>query len=809
MTNTADGTLTINSGSSFDIEALTRVNGSGGADFEKIINNGTLKVVDDLGELSNASGGVIDNHGMLFNDHIVTNGLGGVLNNYQDILNYTTFNNIFGGTINNYSGSNFSNYNNLYNHGTIVNDSKLYNIGTLINQWSGAIIENNGTIYNYGTFDDKGGVLTGNGQFLINALEIDEGTFRPEAGFTVKTDFSLTNSGTLEFLNPSDTALLTVTGDVTISGGTINFGDLSTLSDGLFTLIDGAQGLSIDSTILNNAIAVVDSFDTATYDFELLQQGNDLLLDIDQIPVDGNLTVAAGETNLITKSTIIQNSASADLKTITNYGEVKVVADTGEIRNFSGGIINNYELFTNNNYVANVLGGIVNNYKYFNNNDDFVNLNGGTINNEGSVNGGSGFNNFDTFTNHGVFNNNGLLYNRGAIYNHGPLVSGSAVGVINNYGTISNYATFDDKGGILTGNGVFKGNALEIDEGIFRPETGFTIETDFSLTNSGTLEFLSPGSSPLLTVTGSASLSGGSLNFGDLSTLTTGNYTLIDVAGSNSLSINSSLLTTAIGTVDGFDTATQDFELMQQGNDLVLSVNANPTTYVFNTPSSSQTISDFNATGDDILQINVAQFYNQSRVVGFDYTYSGNTLSLTIANQEFATLENINSTDVANVLKQIQFTGTTDTTGSNRVDILIGNASDDWVKAWQGDDYIYGGDGADQLFGARGEDVLLGGNGADILRGKKDNDILLGGHGGDSFVFDNASDGGTDRILDFNHAEGDRILLNQSVLGISSVTQDVSFNATTGELSVAGHANPIAVLENQIGFTVTNSVELI
>src|SRR6185369_14520584 len=70
---------------------------------------------------------------------------------------------------------------------------------------------------------------------------------------------------------------------------------------------------------------------------------------------------------------------------------------------------------------------------------------------------------------------------------------------------------------------------------------------------------------------------------------------------------------------------------------------------------------------------------------------------------------------------------------------------------------------SDVLTGEGGVNVLKGGGGADVLTGGAGADLLLGGLGGDRFVLTATSDsavGAEDAILDFSHAEGDRIDLS-------------------------------------------------
>ena len=71
----------------------------------------------------------------------------------------------------------------------------------------------------------------------------------------------------------------------------------------------------------------------------------------------------------------------------------------------------------------------------------------------------------------------------------------------------------------------------------------------------------------------------------------------------------------------------------------------------------------------------------------------------------------------------------------------------------------------DVLTGNGGSNVLDGGLGADILRGGKGADILIGGLGADLFAFISIVDSkpgvaARDQILDFSHADGDRIDLS-------------------------------------------------
>ncbi len=101
-------------------------------------------------------------------------------------------------------------------------------------------------------------------------------------------------------------------------------------------------------------------------------------------------------------------------------------------------------------------------------------------------------------------------------------------------------------------------------------------------------------------------------------------------------------------------------------------------------------------------------------------------------------------------------------TGQNGYDFLFGEDGDDILWGEAKDDFLDGGDGSDRLFGQNDNDTLLGGRDRDLLEGGKGNDKMTGGEGADIFQISRKDlQGGlfTDRILDFNTAEGDRLRL--------------------------------------------------
>jgi serralysin len=111
--------------------------------------------------------------------------------------------------------------------------------------------------------------------------------------------------------------------------------------------------------------------------------------------------------------------------------------------------------------------------------------------------------------------------------------------------------------------------------------------------------------------------------------------------------------------------------------------------------------------------------------------------------------------------------------GAGGADWLLGGQGDDRVTAHSGNAILNGNIGLDTVTGGTGDDIVRGGQGADVLNGGAGNDqlfgdlgddVLSGGTGADVFHF--APNGGVDRVLDFNLAEGDRIELD----GVASYT---------------------------------------
>ncbi len=79
-------------------------------------------------------------------------------------------------------------------------------------------------------------------------------------------------------------------------------------------------------------------------------------------------------------------------------------------------------------------------------------------------------------------------------------------------------------------------------------------------------------------------------------------------------------------------------------------------------------------------------------------------------------------------------------TGTDEVDYLSGNLTNDTLSGMGGDDSLYGVAGNDTLSGGAGADYLDGGSGNDTLDGGTGVDTMIGGSGNDLYVVDAAGD---------------------------------------------------------------------
>jgi Ca2+-binding RTX toxin-like protein len=118
--------------------------------------------------------------------------------------------------------------------------------------------------------------------------------------------------------------------------------------------------------------------------------------------------------------------------------------------------------------------------------------------------------------------------------------------------------------------------------------------------------------------------------------------------------------------------------------------------------------------------------------------------------------------------------------GGKDNDQQFGDDGDDIVWGNLGNDTLDGGNGNDQVRGGQGDDSLSGGAGNDFISGDRGNDTETGGAGADTFhTFSGA---GIDKVLDFNLAEGDRVMVDPgTVFTVHQVGSDTVIDMGNGD----------------------------
>ena len=142
--------------------------------------------------------------------------------------------------------------------------------------------------------------------------------------------------------------------------------------------------------------------------------------------------------------------------------------------------------------------------------------------------------------------------------------------------------------------------------------------------------------------------------------------------------------------------------------------------------------------------------------------------------------------------------GFDDSNGNMGNDTIHGNGGDDWSVGGKDNDLLFGDDGNDVVWGNLGNDTCDGGNGADQVRGGQGDDSLSGGASADYIsgdrgadtesggsgadIFHTFSGAGIDKVLDFNLAEGDRVMLDPgTVYAVNQVGSDTVIDMGAGD----------------------------
>lgn len=119
--------------------------------------------------------------------------------------------------------------------------------------------------------------------------------------------------------------------------------------------------------------------------------------------------------------------------------------------------------------------------------------------------------------------------------------------------------------------------------------------------------------------------------------------------------------------------------------------------------------------------------------------------------------------------------------GTQNDDVLDGGNDDDELSGLAGNDVLTGGGGNDRLYGGEGDDTLAGGAGVDILTGDDGSDVYLFGRGdAEDVIYDDANDGGIDRLRFDAALSPDDIIVTRTGSDIALTVRDSGDRITLG-----------------------------
>ncbi|MEH1859225.1 MAG: choice-of-anchor D domain-containing protein [Nostoc sp.] len=262
-------------------------------------------------------------------------------------------------------------------------------------------------------------------------------------------------------------------------------------------------------------------------------------------------------------------------------------------------------------------------------------------------------------------------------------------------------------------------------------------------------------------------------------------------------------------------------------------------TFVIQRGDGSYSITNFGGVGTGsnppaavIAKIDTLQFIGTDLTArNLQLTQNGNNLEVTFGNvantkvtlQNFKleNLDNLAASTTRPAIGNIIFDGEDSVTKS--FDVINANSTQTYISTantvtflndlnnnisgfYSSNDVINGQGGNDTIDGSGGDDLLRGGTGNDLLIGGQGNDTLVGGTGADSFLYDtnsifNTAVVGIDTIADFNHSQGDKIVLDKTTF--SAITSDVGTgfsNASDFQITTLGAlSNAVIVYDRMTG----------
>ncbi|MEH2376558.1 choice-of-anchor D domain-containing protein, partial [Nostoc sp.] len=219
-----------------------------------------------------------------------------------------------------------------------------------------------------------------------------------------------------------------------------------------------------------------------------------------------------------------------------------------------------------------------------------------------------------------------------------------------------------------------------------------------------------------------------------------------------------------------------------------------------------------------IAKVDTLQFIGTDLTArNLELTQNGNNLEVlfgnvdntkvTLQNFNLENLDNLGASTTRPAIGNIVFDGEASVTKS--FDVINANSNQTYISTpnsvtflndldnnisgfYSSNDVINGQGGNDTINGSGGDDLLRGGTGNDLLIGGQGNDTLVGGIGADSFLYNTntaftTGTVGIDTIADFNHSEGDKIVLGKSTFtAVTSAVGTGFSNASDFQISSLG-----------------------
>ena len=152
--------------------------------------------------------------------------------------------------------------------------------------------------------------------------------------------------------------------------------------------------------------------------------------------------------------------------------------------------------------------------------------------------------------------------------------------------------------------------------------------------------------------------------------------------------------------------------------------------------------------------------------------------------------ETQNKLDIATITSNSSGTNANDMiVGSTGADKLYGQEGNDTLYGGEGNDTLDGGNGNDILYGGEGDDALYGGDHSDIIEGGAGNDGLDGGWGDDTYIFGRGD--GADNIYDAGGT--DTIKFKEGIKKEDLIVKRAENNIDNLEISIKGTKDKITI----------------